>query len=252
MMQPALLFKLSWLRICFLSTILLFIGQTVNASDEKRFIPWDEQVFIEVGKLHGKAAAKRLRNLHDFIIKNQHKPVIGKLELVNDHLNSLPWIADPDLWKKEDYWATPFETLTTFGGDCEDIAIAKYVVLRLMGIPDKKLGFAYVVTSDNEKHMVLIYRDAPGKESYVLDNQHPDVMPATKRRDLLAVYVFQNDGTLFLIEDNRRDDRKIKVQVKSKKLAKWSTAKKRAQENRKYYEQFNGGRPLIPEWVRSE
>ena len=252
MIQSTLLYSLSWSRISILVTILLFMGQTLHASNDKQFVPWEKQVFAEVEKLHGKAAAKRLRKVHDFIIKNQGKPVSEILELVNDKLNALPWIADPDLWKKEDYWATPFETLTTFGGDCEDIAIAKYVVLRLMGIHDKKLGFAYVVTSESERHMVLIYKESADDGALILDNLHPDVLSAKQRRDLLAVYVFQNDGTFFLIEDNRRDDRTIKLQVKSTKLSKWTSAKQRAQENRKHYEQFNGGRPLIPDWVKAE
>lgn len=59
----------------------------------------------------------------DVIQANHEKPVMEKLKLTNDYLNNIPWIADPDLWKREDYWATPFETLTTFGGDCEDMAI---------------------------------------------------------------------------------------------------------------------------------
>jgi predicted transglutaminase-like cysteine proteinase len=222
------------------------------AFGKNEFVPWEDSVFAEVEKKHGAAAAERLRKVHDFIIANQFKPVKEKLELVNDKMNGLPWIADPDIWKKEDYWATPFETLTTFGGDCEDIAIAKYVVLRLMGVPDDKLGFAYVQTSNKERHMVMIYKEGPNTPALILDNQHPDVVSAPKRRDLLAIYAFKNDGTLFLITDDGKSDRKLKARIENKRLEKWASAKERARKNREYYEQFNGGRPLIPDWIRAQ
>jgi predicted transglutaminase-like cysteine proteinase len=218
---------------------------------KKGFVPWEDAVFTAVGERHGAAAAERIRKVHDFIIANQDKPVAEKLELVNDYMNALPWIADPDLWKRTDYWATPFETLTTFGGDCEDIAIAKYLVLRLMGIPDDKLGFAYVQTSNNERHMILIYKESKKIPGLILDNQNPNVMRADKRRDLLAIYAFKNDGTLFLIDDDGRSDRKVKTKVEHKKLAMWASAKERSRENTEYYEKFNGGRPLVPAWLKS-
>ena len=222
------------------------------AFGKKEFVPWDDAVFAAVEERHGEAPSKRLRRVHDFIIANQFKSVAEKLELVNDYANSLPWIADPDIWKQPDYWATPFETLTTFGGDCEDIAIAKYVVLRLMGIPDDKLGFAYVQTSNKERHMVMIYKESPDIPAVILDNQHPDVVSAPKRRDLLAIYAFKNDGSFYLIADDGKNDRQVKVKVDHKKLAMWASAKERSRKNTAEYEKYNAGRPLIPDWIRAQ
>ena len=222
------------------------------AFGKNEFVPWEDGVFIEVEKKHGTAAAARLRKVHDFIIANQFKPVKEQLELVNDFSNRLPWIADPDIWKLEDYWATPFETITTFGGDCEDIAIVKYMLLRLMGIPDDKLGFAYVQTSSKERHMILIYKEAKNIPGLILDNQNPDVLSAKKRRDLLAIYAFKNDGTLYLITDDGKSDRKVKAKIEDKKLAKWASAKERSRKNTAYYEQFNAGRPLVPKWIKAQ
>ena len=228
------------------------LSGTSSAFAKKEFVPWEDAVFVEVGRKHGDAAAKRLRKVHDFIIANQFKPVPEQLELVNDFSNRLPWIADPDIWKREDYWATPLETITTFGGDCEDIAIVKYVILRMMGVPDDKLGFAYVQTSDKERHMVMIYKEAKDISAMILDNQHPDVVSAKKRRDLLAIYAFKNDGTLYLIDDDGKNDRKVKTKVEHKKLAMWASAKERSRQNTAYYEKFNAGRPLVPDWVRAQ
>jgi predicted transglutaminase-like cysteine proteinase len=219
---------------------------------QKEFPPWSDKVFEEVAKRHGKQASARLRDVHELIVKELNSPINVQLERVNDYMNGLTWIADSDLWKKEDYWATPFETITTFGGDCEDIAIAKYTVLRLMGIPDTKLGFAYVITAQNERHMVLVYKPAPNKDALILDNQHPDVTPAKERTDLVAVYVFQNDGSLFLIKDEGNGDRKLLEKKENRKFQKWLTAKERARNNRKSYLSFNDGRPLVPDWVNAK
>jgi predicted transglutaminase-like cysteine proteinase len=209
------------------------------------FEPWEDGVFVAIGEKHGPDAEKRIRKIMDVILANHEKPVMEKLKLTNDYLNNIPWIADPDLWKREDYWATPFETLTTFGGDCEDIAIGKYAMLRMMGIPDDALGFAYVETRDKEKHMVLIYKENDTSPAYVLDNQVPEVLTGPERRDLLAIYVFQNDGKLYVISDDGKK-RSVKKEFSGRRFEKWATAKERAKENRKKYQKYNGGRPLFP------
>ena len=229
----------------FLLFMILSIGVVSSASAALVFEPWDDGVFVAVGKEHGPEAEKRIRTIMDVIQANHEKPVMEKLKLTNDYLNNIPWIADPDLWKREDYWATPFETLTTFGGDCEDIAIGKYAMLRLMGIPDDALGFAYVETREKERHMVLVFKENDASPLYVLDNQVPDVLTGPARKDLLAIYVFQNNGKLYII-DNKGEKRSVKKEFTGRKFEKWATAKERARENRKKYEKYNGGRPLFP------
>ena len=232
------------MNLLFIQFIIVSaVGSSVFA--EHPFEPWEDEVFVAVGKEHGPEAEKRIRKVMEVIIANHEKPVMEKLELTNTFLNNIPWIADPDLWKREDYWATPFETLTTFGGDCEDIAIGKYAMLRLMGIPDDALGFAYVETRDKERHMVLLYKENDTSPAYVLDNQVPEVLTGPERRDLLAIYVFQNDGKLYVISDDGKK-RSVKKEFSGRRFEKWATAKERAKENRKKYEKYNGGRPLFP------
>jgi predicted transglutaminase-like cysteine proteinase len=209
------------------------------------FQPWEDEVYVVMGKEYGSDAEKRIRRLMEIVLANHDTPVMEKLVLTNDTLNNIPWIADPDIWKREDYWATPFETLTTFGGDCEDIAISKYAMLRLLGIPDDALGFAYVETREKEKHMVLIYKENKDTPVYVLDNQVPEVLTGPERRDLQAIYIFQNDGRLYIIGDDGKK-RYVKKEFEGRKFEKWATAKERALENRKKYEKYNGGRPLFP------
>ncbi len=232
-----------------INTLVIFVvmisAGAAPAFADHPFEPWEDEVFVAIGKEYGPDAEKRIRRIMEIILANHDRPVMEKIKLTNETLNNIPWIADPDIWKREDYWATPFETLTTFGGDCEDIAIAKYAMLRLMGIPDDALGFAYVETLDKERHMVLIFKENETSPVYVLDNQVPDVLTGPERRDLLAIYVFQNDGRLYVIGDDGKK-RFVKKEFKGRKFEKWITAKARAKENRKKYEQYNGGKPLFP------
>ena len=100
-----------------------------------------------------------------------------------------------DHWGQTDYWATPLETLGTAAGDCEDFAIAKYVSLRAMGVPDSKLRIMYVrAMSVNEPHMVLIYMESENAVPLVLDNLIKKVQPATRRPDLKPIYGFNAEG----------------------------------------------------------
>ena len=106
--------------------------------------PWSESLFVQLEKEFGKEGAERVRKLHELMLANRGQPTDVKLKLVNDSINQLPWIADRSKYDADDYWATPLETIATFGGDCEDMAIAKLMMLRMMGIPKEKLRLAYV------------------------------------------------------------------------------------------------------------
>ena len=138
--------------------------------------PWSENVFIEVEKEYGAEAVKRLRYLYNMVKENQELPVMEKLKLVNTTLNHLPWVADSLHWKSADYWATPMETIATFGGDCEDIAIVKWVTLTHLGVAGKHLRLAYgKIKRTGESHMVLVYIENPDapvqqQKGWVLDN----------------------------------------------------------------------------------
>ena len=228
--------------------VVFFLQGVGPAIAMSRFKPWDDQVFVAVGEIHGLAAAERLRDAHDLILENQDKPLMEKLKVANDYLNNFPWIADPILWKRDDYWATPFETITIHGGDCEDLAIAKYWILRMMGIPDENLGLAYVRNAQNMRHMVLLYMySSEDEDAVVLDSQHPDVLPSAMRRDIIGVYLFQNNGTFYLFEDDGKNTRRFKARYEHTKLSKWAKAMEREKENDDMYAQFNGGRSLLPE-----
>ena len=206
------------LLICIVS-ILTLTGVTPAFSE---YQPWSENVFHYISQEYGPDAEKRLRYLHSMVIENQDLPVMEKVELVNKTLNHLPWIADSTHWKQADYWASPMETIATFGGDCEDIAIVKWVVLVHLGVTREHLRLAYVkIKKTGENHMVLLFVKNPSSpieelEIYVLDNYVEDVKRGSERKDLLAVYVTDADGNIVLL-DEKEGERSIKEDYKELK-----------------------------------
>ncbi len=118
----------------------------------------------------------------------------ARLASSNRFFNAIPYLRDIEHWKVEDYWATPVETVSSQGADCEDYAIGKYFSLKERGIPIEKLRIAYVRHLRlKEPHMVLVYYPQPDAEPLVLDNTDHELKPASRRPDLVPVYSFNDD-----------------------------------------------------------
>lgn len=231
--------------LCALALVCCFFISSANAYQR-----WSEEVFLYISEEYGEQAEKRALYLNDLIQKNQSLGDQEKVELVNSTLNHLPWIADQQHWKKADYWATPMETLITFGGDCEDIAIAKFLMLRHLAIPAEKLRLAYVkIKKTGEAHMVLLFlpqslQSFEKKQVYVLDNYVDEVLLASKRMDLLAVYAFGADGELILFSDDG-DKRSVKGVYEERTLRKLDDLKIRMAQDMEKFKTLNGGKYLF-------
>lgn len=123
------------------------------------------------------------------------------LQIVNDAINKrIKWVDDKAHWGVEDYWATPAESIATAGGDCEDFSIAKYYMLKELGVPVAKLRITYVrlLTRGGSAHMVLAYYPTPAAEPLILDNVDPSVRGASQRNDLEPVYNFNDDEVVMV------------------------------------------------------
>jgi len=94
--------------------------------------------------------------------------------LMNDPVQH-PYLLDIDNWGKEDYWATTFQFLKK-SGDCEDYAIAKYMVLKAVGYPVENMRVVTVRIRSlgGLGHAVLVVYE--GNDAFVLDNRVPAVM----------------------------------------------------------------------------
>jgi predicted transglutaminase-like cysteine proteinase len=113
---------------------------------------------------------------------------------VNRLLNRVAFVDDAVHWREVDYWATPAESVSSNGADCEDFSIAKYFLLKELGVPIARLRLTYVKSLRlNQAHMVLAYYARPDAEPLVLDNLEDTVRPASQRRDLVPVYSFNDE-----------------------------------------------------------
>ncbi len=129
-------------------------------------------------------------------------PPDDKLQAVNQFFNRrLRFTTDQATWGVPDYWATPLEFMRQAQGDCEDFAIAKYVSLRMLGIPAEQLRLIYVrarfgsaASGNSEAHMVLGYYADPAGEPLILDNLVNSIRPAASRTDLSPIFSFNAQG----------------------------------------------------------
>jgi predicted transglutaminase-like cysteine proteinase len=144
---------------------------------------------------YGRRARSRVLAWQHLVESSSQYSENDKLARVNDFFNQIQFVSDQAHWQKVDYWATPIELLATQGGDCEDFAIAKYITLRALDVPDEKLRITYVKALElNQAHMVLTFYETPGAMPKVLDNLDPKIKPADQRQDLQPVYSFNGNG----------------------------------------------------------
>lgn len=100
--------------------------------------------------------------------------LLAALGEVNRTVNRRPYVTDQENYGTSDHWATPAE-FEARGGDCEDFAIAKYTLLKKMGVPAERMRV--VVVRDlalSQQHAVLSV--AVGDRHYILDNQSEQVL----------------------------------------------------------------------------
>lgn len=188
-----------------------------------------EEVLARVESQYNKFARKRVENWQALVDDPANHALSDKekLTLVNKFFNSnLQFINDIDLWQKNDYWATPLETLSIGAGDCEDYSLAKYFTLKQLGVDEDKLRLTYVKAIEiNQAHMVVTYFETKQSVPLVLDNLVIDIQPATRRNDLVPVYSF--NGTGLWLAKSRGEGQRV---GKASKLSLWTDLEKRMRE----------------------
>ncbi len=150
---------------------------------------------------HDNSTTKRFNEWEKLVYHSQGKTDTEKLQLVNDFFNRMEWAEDEKIWHKQDYWATPIESLIKNAGDCEDFSIAKYYTLLAMDFPDEQLRLTYVVLDNHQGHMVLFYFPKNAQEPLVLDNLNKQILARSSRPDIKSMFSF-NDSGLWLKGNN--------------------------------------------------
>ena len=162
--------------------------------------------------------AVRQKLIHDLKDASEMK----KINVVNGWINYIKYKSDKKLYGVSDYWATMYEFVGKGMGDCEDYTIAKYYILKELGVSPKKLKFTYVIYKDRRgkkiSHMVLSYLKIPRPKKksdiLIMDNNNRLVLPASKRKDLIKVIKMINGDT----GAKSKKWKKLETNMKRKKL----------------------------------
>ncbi len=181
-----------WLLKVGLLGVLLALGIGFAATNFGKMISLAQQQF-------GAKAADTVTAWRKLVEESRDLSDQEKLNKVNTFFNRrILYQTDMEIYKQEDYWASPLEFMGRGTGDCEDFAIAKYMTLLALGVKNENLRLAYVrFKSGNTApiaHMVLGYYADPADEPVILDNMVTSIRPASMRTDLQPVFSFNSDG----------------------------------------------------------
>ncbi|MCX2522629.1 transglutaminase-like cysteine peptidase [Larsenimonas rhizosphaerae] len=159
--------------------------------------------------VYGNQAVSRVTAWERMMRQAASLSIDKKLRITNDFFNNRAAFKDDIVvWGEEDYWATPVEFLGRGAGDCEDFAMAKYYTLIQLGVPDSRMRLHYVKYIPYDQfHMVLTYQKSATAMPLVLDNIDKNIVPASRRSDLLPVYSF-NASNMWLSK-LERDGREV-------------------------------------------
>ncbi len=147
----------------------LFGATEKKSKNLKAFTKWSGMFDRFEKELNKPSANKIITDLKAELASYKSDSIHAMAKDVNAMMNKQKYIVDNKNWGQSDYWATPIEFLTR-GGDCEDFAIAKYVALRALGVPENRLRIAIVQDKKkNIPHAILIVYTEQG--AHILDNQ---------------------------------------------------------------------------------
>lgn len=126
----------------------------------------------------------------------------AKLDRANAAVNRHPYVASQRNWSESNHWETPFEFLRK-SGQCQDYAIAKYLLLRAAGVPTAQLRV--LVLRDTRlglDHAVAVaYVEG---EAFLLDNQIGAVVPAASVHHYQPYYSINEEGWWLHVGPNAR------------------------------------------------
>ncbi len=136
--------------------------------------------------LKGDCRSTAAARLAGFVESARSAERMTQLKRVQTSVNRRPYLEDRDQFGREDLWQTPL-AFAGGGGDCEDFAIAKYFVLKLLGFPASDLRIAVLTGLErNEVHAVLLARI--GDQWQVLDNREAEPRPLAGYRGWTPQY----------------------------------------------------------------
>ncbi len=148
---------------------------------------------IESEKLDESTLVRRINNYF-----NSKTEELSLKNLFTSQSQGIIFKEDSNIYGVIDYWATPLESMGLGYGDCEDYALAKYLSLLHLGVPDEKLRIKYVKVSKPGQppvsHVVLGYsKSGDFTDTEILDNLSVLVSLLSERKEFESIYEFNTE-----------------------------------------------------------
>ena len=165
---------------------LLFGAEEKKSENIKAFTKWIGMFDKFEKTMASNSSQKVIKAMQVELAEYKSNSIYTMAEKVNAMMNRKKYILDQKNWGKSDYWATPIEFMVR-GGDCEDFAIAKYVALRALGVPESRLRVAIVQDmKKNIPHAILVVYAETGP--VILDNQSKVILSASSIAHYKPIY----------------------------------------------------------------
>ena len=145
--------------VCLLSLVVITAGSLAGS---RFYLP--EETLAGYTKDYGDQAVRRLNSLLALMEKLATAPEEQQVNEVNRFFNQVEYRSDIKTWGQKDYWASRLEFLGKGQGDCEDFAVAKFLTMIQIGVPEEKLFLTYVkaIGYPEAAHLVVTYYREPG------------------------------------------------------------------------------------------
>lgn len=142
--------------------------------------PADEKMNVDITRWYG------------FINSIEHETKMRQMVLVDQWFRQFNYKIDKVVYNQNDYWTSPYEFLT-YGGDCEDYAIIKYMSLRQLGFDASAMKIALVYDAKNKQEHAVLVVDHEGVE-YVLDTKDKITVDSFIKTTYIPHLAFNEDN----------------------------------------------------------
>jgi predicted transglutaminase-like cysteine proteinase len=177
-----------------------------------------QKIKDKFSKRYGEDALRRLNHFDQSVRGLQDASLYKKLSTINKLVNKLHFMPDGKHWKKEDYWATPLETIGTNYGDTEDIALLKYVLLVKAGINPRDIQLIKKSTPFTRKNKT--YKENMSLFYFTKEDIFPLVIDYKFRSGKIYKYADQFDYTFIKISPDGKWDQILSKNVKKSDIDK--------------------------------
>ncbi len=163
----------------------------------------DREQQVLAGCLAQQACPAVAQDLLDIVAEGAGRSGLARVGLINRAVDlAITPTSDEVQWGVADHWSSPFETLQSRRGDCEDYAIVKYVALLQAGLSRDDVKIVILRNLwPNEDHAAVAAR--VDGQWLILDNRHLALVRDTELVRSIPEFALGEDGTQRFVPSNR-------------------------------------------------